>query len=156
MPTSQRQQAWTNIVSLVMNEALDRGLISAAPPADGARVPSMMLDLNIGGAPASASIQDIGHGELRIGVVVGARDGEGRKWAPVGLITHHGTKLRRQIGAVALVEAWVERKKGFHLQTHIDGQRMPVRLCCAAEFLPIAANLNIEPRGFATTGRFFR
>jgi hypothetical protein len=155
MKQSLRQQAWTNIIAQVLNEGLDRGLISPTTPSDDARADDIVLDLQIAGVPASASIADRGHGELRIGVVIGAQGDEGRRWASVGLITNHGAKLRRQIGACALAEAWVERKNGFHLQTHIGGERMPTRLCCAAEFLPVAANMNVEPQGFQRTGKFY-
>jgi hypothetical protein len=153
---STRQKAWTNIISLVLNEALDRGLISPTNPADDGCADAIHIDLPIGGVPASASIADCGHGELRVGVVVGGHSGEGRNWAPAGGISHRRDKLRRQIGACALAKAWVERKNGFHLQTHFGGGRIPAQLSCAAGFLPVAAALDVEPKGVATSGRFYR
>ena len=128
-----------------INEYLARGMFGLTPENNKwGDDPVIQFDLD--GIPAVASVANIGHGELAIHVALWPTD-HGRKFIKAGII---GASGRRGMGGF-YASAWLERQKGAWLQTS-NG----LQVSCATDRRGEVERLAWrDPNGFSAEGRFF-
>lgn len=129
-----------------INEYLRRDLFGLTPDANKWG-DDPVIEFEMDGIPAIASVADIGHGELSLHVALWPND-HGREFITAGILSASG---RRGMGGF-YTSAWLERQKGAWLQTS-NGL---TQVSCATDRRGEVERLAWEePNGFLAEGKFF-
>ncbi|PWE34339.1 hypothetical protein DDZ14_01110 [Maritimibacter sp. 55A14] len=128
-----------------INEYLRRKLITLA--ANGNRWGDQpVIEFDMDGIPAVASVADVGHGELSFKATLWPTD-HGKKFINAALA---GASSRRGMGGF-YASAWLERKKGAWLQTSNGLKQV---YCARGRRGEVEAVPWEEPLWFEPTGKF--
>jgi hypothetical protein len=139
-----RWRARRNALVAAVNAGLEQGVFGLG--ADENAFPlgeSMSYRFEIAGIPGAANARDIGWSELRIQVALWpAEESE------LHLDCACNTRAMKTQGKL-LAYGWLERMRGKYI---MDGSAMS--MYCSSYFLDEAANIKVEPNGYADIGPF--
>jgi hypothetical protein len=142
--SSKRHKAWRNIMVATVNAGIKQKIFSLReddnrwPNANDERNNECVYKFEFLGMPALASVRDIRWGELSIHAAL-KPTAQGERWisaANAGFLAGE-----------AFASGWLERKNGAWLQSAVHSLRIRKNL------LDIAAEADIQPKGFGDRGR---
>ena len=153
-PNSVRARAWRHTMMAAINAGLEQGLFGLRPgqnywsdavDKDSGRTSGRdhgghTFEFSVAGVPGLAWVGDAGFDELVIHSVLWPNE-EARKWIFCG--NAHDAPIG---GTVAV--GWFERREGCYLQPSTSLFR------CRSAYRPLAAALDVTPKGYLDMGRF--